>query len=70
MQLATKKILIQFNKKILQITFTNYNPMNIRVNNKPWLVWVGGLSTSLQTKESLVQFPVRARAWVAGQVPQ
>ena len=27
-----------------------------------------GLSAGLQTKGSLVQFPVRARAWVAGQV--
>ena len=35
----------------------------------PWLVWLSGLSASLQTKGSLVQFPVRAHAWVAGQVP-
>ena len=35
----------------------------------PWLVWLSGLSAGLQTKGSLVQFPVRARAWVAGQVP-
>ena len=34
-----------------------------------WLVWVSGLSASLQTKEPLVRFPVRAHAWVVGQVP-
>ena len=33
------------------------------------LVWLSGLSTGLQTKRSLVQFPVRAHAWVAGKVP-
>ena len=35
----------------------------------PWLVWLSGLSTGLQTKGLLVRFPVRAHAWVAGQVP-
>ena len=35
----------------------------------PWLVWLSGLSASLQTKGLLVPFPVRAHAWVAGQVP-
>ena len=38
-------------------------------NLQPWLVWLRGLSAGLQTKRSLVQFPVRARAWVAGQAP-
>ena len=37
--------------------------------NKPCLVWLSGLSAGLRTKGSLVQFPVRAHAWVAGQVP-
>ena len=37
--------------------------------SNPWLVWLSGLRASLQTKGSLVQFPVRAHAWVAGQVP-
>ena len=32
------------------------------------LVWLNGLSASLWTKDSPVQFPVRAHAWVAGQV--
>ena len=36
---------------------------------KPWLVRLSGLSAGLRTKGSLVQFPVRAHAWVAGQVP-
>ena len=35
----------------------------------PWLVWFRGLSAGLGTKRSLVHFPVRAHAWVAGQVP-
>ena len=35
----------------------------------PWLVWLSGLSTKLRTKGSPVLFPVRAQAWVAGQVP-
>ena len=30
----------------------------------PWLVWLNGLSTSLQTKGSPVQFPVRGHAWL------
>ena len=35
----------------------------------PWLVWLSGLSAILWTKGSLVRFPVRAHAWVVGQVP-
>ena len=35
----------------------------------PWLVQLSGLSAGLQTKGSLVQFPVRAQAWVVGEVP-
>ena len=35
----------------------------------PWLVWLSGLSTSLQTKGLPVGFPVRADAWASGQVP-
>ena len=37
--------------------------------NEPWLVWLSGLSTDLQTKGLPVQFPVRAHPWVSGQVP-
>ena len=36
---------------------------------QPWLLWLSGLSASLQTKGSLVQFPVREHASVVGQVP-
>ena len=35
----------------------------------PWLVWLSVLSAELRPKGSLVRFPVRAHAWVAGQVP-
>ena len=31
----------------------------------PWLVWLSGLSATLQTKGSLVQFPDRAHTWFA-----
>ena len=43
--------------------------MNKQNRNMPWLVWLSGLSAGLRTKGSLVQFPVRAHAWVVGQVP-
>ena len=36
---------------------------------KPWLLWFNGLNMGLPTNRSQVQFLVRARAWVAGQVP-
>ena len=35
---------------------------------EPWLVWLSGLSAGLRTERSLVQFLVRAHAWVVGQV--
>ena len=35
----------------------------------PWLVWLSGLNAGLQTKRSPIRFPVRAHAWVVGQVP-
>ena len=35
----------------------------------PWLVWLSWLSATLWTKGSPVQFPARAHAWVAGQIP-
>ena len=43
--------------------------LNKKKTKQPWLVWLGGLSTSLRTKRSPARFPVRAHAWVAGQVP-
>ena len=36
---------------------------------KPWMVWLTRLTTNLQTERSPVQFPVRAHAWIVGQVP-
>ena len=33
------------------------------------MVWLSGLSACLRIKGSLVRFPVRVHAWVAGQVP-
>ena len=43
--------------------------INKKRNVWPWLVWLSGLSTGLWTKGSPVQFPVRAHAWVVGQIP-
>ena len=44
-------------------------PCRLRNGSVPWLLWFNGLSAGLRTKGSLVQFPVRAHAWVVGQVP-
>ena len=35
----------------------------------PWLVWLSILSSGPRIQGSLVQFQVRAKAWVAGPVP-
>ena len=40
-----------------------------KVLMEPWLVWLSGLGAALRIKASLVQYPGRAHAWVAGQVP-
>ena len=48
---------------------TLYALTSLKFLNRPWLVWLSGLSTSLRTKGLQVQFPVRAHAWVVGQVP-
>ena len=37
--------------------------------SSPWLVWLSGLSTGLQTERLPVRGPVRTHAWIAGQVP-
>ena len=34
-----------------------------------WLAWLSGLSADLRNKGPPVRFPVRAHAWVVGQVP-
>ena len=36
--------------------------------SQPWLVRLSGLSSGRGTKGSLVQFSIRAHAWVVGQV--
>ena len=36
---------------------------------EPGLVWLSGFSASLRTRGWLVQFPVRAPAWVVGWFP-
>ena len=41
----------------------------IKNARETWLLWLSGLSTSLQTERSPVRFLVRAHAWVASQVP-
>ena len=41
----------------------------MKTGDSPCLVCLSGLSEGLQTKGSPVRFPVRAHAWVAGQVP-
>ena len=45
----------------------NFN-LNVKILES-WLVWLSGLSTGPWIKGSLVWFPVRACARVAGQVP-
>ena len=52
------------------VLLTNITPIDSTEKNiQPWLVWLSGLSAGLWTKGSLVRFPVRAHAWVAGQIP-
>ena len=46
-----------------------FNMLHQKSLNRPWLVWLSGLSTRLQSKGLLVQFPIRAHAWVVGSVP-
>ena len=43
--------------------------VRLKIFSMPWLVWLSGLSAGLQLERSLVQVPVRAHAWVVGQVP-
>ena len=35
----------------------------------PWLVWLTGLSASLGTEASPVQFPVSSHTWLVGEIP-
>ena len=43
--------------------------VRMKWSSQPWLVWFSGLSAGLRSKGSSVRFPVRAHAWVSGQVP-
>ena len=57
-------------KHLINLLLENIYEIKLQIKNtKSWLVWLSGLSTDLQTKRSLVQFPVRAHAWVLGQIP-
>ena len=46
-----------------------FSPYTLWLKTAPCLVWLSGLRAGLQTKRSPVRFPLRAHAWVAGQVP-
>ena len=46
-----------------------FPPTKQRLFKRPWLACLSGLSTGLRTKVSRILFPLRAHAWVAGQVP-
>ena len=59
--------LVRWLISMMNIKITNVN--NYKSRQEPSLVRLSGLSADLQTKGSPVWFPVRARAWVAGQVP-
>ena len=52
---------------IIQKTITSVSKDKKKL--EPWLVWLNGLSTGLQTKKSPIRFPIRAHALVAGQIP-
>ena len=47
-------------------TQPGYSNCNKNEAERPWLVWLSGLSTSLRIERSLVLFPVRAQAWAVG----
>ena len=41
----------------------------LKRRERPWLVWLSGLSSGLQAKRLPVRFPVRVHAWVAARSP-
>lgn len=41
----------------------------VKINYTPWLMWLTGLNAGLTMEKLQVQIPVRARAWIAGGVP-
>ena len=54
---------------LLNINISAYGKTHLIYPTQPWLMWLSGLSAGLRSKGWLVRFPVRACAWVAGQVP-
>ena len=42
----------------------------IKSNMEPWLMWLSGLSATLQIKWWPVWFPGRARVWDADHIPK
>ena len=52
----------------MKTPYENYKSL-LQRQIQPWLVWLSGLSASLQTEGLLVRFLVRAHAWVVGWVP-
>ena len=51
-----------------QLSHTDQGSQHSKTTVVPWLVGLHGPNAGLWTKRSLVQFPVRACAWVSGQV--
>ena len=58
-----------WNKKLILSSLASHSWASKWPEATPWLVWLSGLSTRLRNRASSVGFPVRAQAWVAGQLP-
>ena len=54
--------------QVIRVDFTN-KLKGLKNKTELWLVCISGLSSGLRTKGSPFRFPVRAHAWVVGQVP-
>ena len=65
--LSIKKLII-IHSILIKCTYILKHPIYQSILS-PWLVWLSGLSAGLRIKGSPVRFPVRAHAWVVGQVP-
>ena len=50
----------------LLVCTTHKNLSSIKGREQPWLAWLSWVDIIQQSERSLVRFPVRARAWVAG----
>ena len=70
LELSSNQANIRAPKKIKRLLVkTAHIGSVLKIKAEPWLVWLTGLSAGLQTERSMVRFPVRAHAWVVGQVP-